>query len=251
MSKKDKIIVSVDFNQLPSDVKALSDVYRLIATAASVNPDKVESYDCRNIDYSRNGEDLLYKKAGEQVSDKVQITMALAMSGMKVDNSLPPNTSVIYRNGIIMDDGRDLLDVIDTTAIDKSLSLFIADDCIKGSASEDYYKRILVLKPAKLKEEFQDKKFQLWLPYTDTNGCNPHASGKAIYAVCLYDGDESTVSWRRDDFLGILHTDNVPEFVYTNGHYEKHMISENLKKAVDNVKTMDTHGEKGRIEHER
>lgn len=98
---KEKITVNVDFNALPDGVKALSNVYDLIAQAAGVNPDDVQSYDCRNIDYSRNAQDLIYKKVGTQVSDTVQITMVLAMSGPKVDASLPPNTAVIYREGIL------------------------------------------------------------------------------------------------------------------------------------------------------
>lgn len=61
---KEKITVNVDFSALPDGVKALSNVYDLIARAAGVNPDDVQNYDCRNIDYSRNAQDLIYEKVG-------------------------------------------------------------------------------------------------------------------------------------------------------------------------------------------
>ncbi len=234
---KERITVSVDFDALPNGVKALSNVYDLIAQAAGVNPEDVQSYDCRNIDFSRNAQDLIYEKVGTEVSDTVQITMALAMSGPKVDDSLPQHTAVIYREGIVLKDGRDLIDTISSDSVAESL--FSANDCIDGSTEQNYYKRILVLKPEKLKEEYKDKKYQLWLPYSDTFGCDPEARGKAIYAVCLYDGEVSTVNWRRDDFLGVLQPDKIPPFVSEKGYYDMFMADQAFRDTVDKAAARD------------
>jgi hypothetical protein len=232
---KEKITVNVDYSALPDGVKALSNVYDLIAQAAGVNPDDVQSYDCRNIDISRNAQDLIYEKVGTEVSDTVQITMALAMSGPKVDDSLLPNTAVIYRGGIVLKDGRDVMDVLKKDAIvaPAPAALFTADDCITGSTDKNYYKRILVLKPDMLKEEFRDQKYQLWMPYANTFGCDPDKGGKAIYAVCLYDGDISTVNWRRYDFLGILKPEKIPPFVAEKGYYDIYMADQQFRDTLD------------------
>ena len=231
MSGTDRMIVRVDYNKLPDNAEAFSKVYDLIAATACVNPDNVELFDCRLIDCSKNGQDMIYEKVGRQVSDTVQITMALAMSGMKVDTSLPPNTAVIYRDGIVMKDGRNLLDMGNGT--NKGISLFLSSDCIDGSRCENYYKRILVLKPDKLKGEYRDSKYQLWLPYSNTFGCDPNARGQAIYAVCLYDGEVSTVNWRRDDFLGVLKPDRIPPFVSENGYYDMFMKDQSFMDVID------------------
>lgn len=231
----DRITVSVDFSKMPNGVKALGRMYDLIAQAAGIDSDDVQSYDCRGIDISRNGQDLIYEKVGTEVSDTAQITMGLAMRGPKVDSSLPPNTAVIYREGIILKDGCDVIDVLKNDAIEEPAPepLFMADDCIAGSTDENYYKRILVLKPEKLKDEYRNKKYQLWMPYSETFGCRPEARGKAIYAVCLYDGEVSTVNWRRDDFLGILKPEKTLSFVAEKGYYDMFMADQQFRDTVD------------------
>jgi hypothetical protein len=232
---KEKVTINVDYNDMPNGVKALGSMYDLIARAAGFNPDDVQSYDCRNIDISRNGQDLIYEKVGTEVSDPAQIAMGLAMRGPKVDDSLSPNTALIYREGIILKDGRDAMDILKKDAVEKPApeSLFTAKDCITGSTDENYYKRILVLNPDKLKDEYRDKKYQLWMPYANTFGCDPNKSGKAIYAVCLYDGDISTVNWRRDDFLGVLKSEKIPPFVAEKGYYDMFMKDRAFKDTVD------------------
>lgn len=232
---KEGITVSVDYNDMPNSVKALGSMYDLIAQAAGIDPKDIQSYDCRNIDISRNGQDLIFEKVGTEVSDSTQIAMLLALRGPKVDDSLPPNTALIYREGIILKDGRDVVDILKKDAMEEPAleSLFRADDCIAGSTNENYYKRILVLKPDMLKDEFRDRKYQLWMPYANTFGCDPNKGGKAIYAVCLYDGDISTVNWRRDDFLGILQPEKIPPFVAEKGYYDMFMADRQFRDTVD------------------
>ncbi len=247
---RERIIVNVDYSNLPDGAKALYGAYDLIAASIGVNPDDVQSYDCRFMDASRNGQDTIYEKAAVEVKETAQITMALAVSGMKVDDSLPPNTVAIYRRGMILKDGNAVLDVYSG----KELSLFLSGDCIIGSKRDNYHKRILVLKPERLKDEYRDSKYQLWLPYADTFGCDPNNRGKAIYAVCLYDGEISTVNWRRDDFLGILRPDRIPPFVSEKGYYDMFMGDRSFKDSVD--KTVDLFPQqqqhmKGAHAHER
>jgi hypothetical protein len=232
----EKITFSVDYNNMPNGIKALGSMYDLIAEAAGIDPNDVQSYDCRYIDISRNGQDLIFEKVGAEISDATQIAMGLALRGPKVDDNLSPNTAVIYREGIILKDGRDALDVLKRNAIEEPAQpLFTADDCIAGSMDENYYKRILVLKPDMLKDEFKDRKYQLWMPYADTFGCDPNKRGKAIYAVCLYDGDISTVNWRRDDFLGILQPEKIPPYVAEKGYYDMFMADRQFRDTVDNA----------------
>lgn len=132
-----------------------------------------------------------------------------------------------------------MIDVLSPDCIDETASLFSTDDCIAGSTTESYYKRILVLKPEKLKDEYRDKKFQLWMPYSDTFGCRPDARGKAIYAVCLYDGEVSTVNWRRDDFLGVLQPDKIPSFVAEKGYYDMFMADQAFRDTVGKAVQID------------
>lgn len=234
---KKGVTVSVDYNDMPNGVKALGSMYDLIAQAAGINPDDVQSYDCCHIDISRNGQDLIFEKVGTEISDPAEIAMGLALRGPKVDDSLPPNTALIYREGIILNDGRDVVDILKKDAMEESVPepLFTEDDCIAGSIDENYYKRILVLKPDMLKEEFRDRRYQLWMPYADTFGCDPNKGGKAIYAVCLYDGDISTVNWRRYDFIGILKPEKTPPFVAEKGYYDMFMADKQFRDTVDSA----------------
>jgi len=112
-AETDKLIIDVDFNELPDNKRAIIEVYNLISKTAGVDPDKVKEYDCRKIDYRLNAEKLIFEKAGTEV-DKVQVCVALAMNGMKVDKSLADNKAIIYRGGITMANGKDILDVVDT-----------------------------------------------------------------------------------------------------------------------------------------
>jgi hypothetical protein len=107
---KQSVIVNVDYEKLPQGKDAFYGIYGLIALSAGVNPNNVKEYDCRNIDTSENGQDMIYERCKDVASDE-QISMALCMSGMKVDKTLKSNTAHIQRGGIILCDGRDILDV--------------------------------------------------------------------------------------------------------------------------------------------
>ncbi len=69
--------------------------------------------------------------------------------------------------------------------------------------------KVLVMSPFTLKESYWAPENQLWLA-TGGFGCSPTASGRAVYATCL--GDEEHVRWNREDFIGILKEEHLPDW---------------------------------------
>ena len=67
--------------------------------------------------------------------------------------------------------------------------------------------RVLVLDPWTLKESCWTAQNQLWLA-TGGFGCRPAASGRAVFAICLGDGEHTR--WDRGDFTGILREEHLP-----------------------------------------
>lgn len=70
--------------------------------------------------------------------------------------------------------------------------------------------KVLVMKPSTLKESYWSPENQLWVA-TGGFGCSPTASGRAVYATCLGDG-EKNVRWNREDFLGVLKEELLPDW---------------------------------------
>lgn len=50
---------------------------------------------------------------------------------------------------------------------------------------------------------------QIWYA-TRGFGCSPTASGRAVYATCLGDGEKTR--WNRSDFIGTLKDEHLPEW---------------------------------------
>ena len=90
-----------------------------------------------------------------------------------------------------------------------SENLFGSEHCSTGMYDKDVEGQVLVMKPSTLKEEYRSPENQLWLA-TGGFGCDPKASGRAIYATCLGDGEESR--WNREDFIGVLDERYLPEW---------------------------------------
>lgn len=58
-----------------------------------------------------------------------------------------------------------------------------------------------------LRESCWDSRNQLW--YGEGGfGCSPTASGRAVYATCLGDGEKTR--WNRSDFIGVLDEQYLP-----------------------------------------
>lgn len=88
------------------------------------------------------------------------------------------------------------------------LQLFGRSQC-ESMMGRELEKRILVLSPVALKESCWSPQNQLWLAGGGF-GCRPSASGRAVYATCLGDGENTR--WNRSDFIGILREEHLPEW---------------------------------------
>ena len=91
----------------------------------------------------------------------------------------------------------------------QALELFDHTHCEQESRSMNYDGKVLVLSPDTLKESCWRQEDQLWLA-TGGFGCDPNSSGRAVFATCLSDGEETR--WNRADFIGVLKDPLLPEW---------------------------------------
>ena len=66
-----------------------------------------------------------------------------------------------------------------------------------------------MLSPDTLKESHWTQEDQLWL-CTGGFGSRPNARGRAVFATCLADGEETR--WDRQNFLGVLKDECMAEW---------------------------------------
>ena len=90
-----------------------------------------------------------------------------------------------------------------------NLGMFNQKQCEPNSSELDYTGKVLVLSPNTLKEEYWSPENQLWLA-TGGFGCAPNVAGRAVYATCLGDGEQTR--WNRSDFIGILREEHLPDW---------------------------------------
>lgn len=91
----------------------------------------------------------------------------------------------------------------------QALGLFGPEHCVNGGDSLDYTGRVLVMSPDTLREKCWDAHNMLWVAESGF-GCSPTASGRAVYATCLGDGEQTR--WNRADFLGVLKDEFLPDW---------------------------------------
>ena len=91
----------------------------------------------------------------------------------------------------------------------QALNLFGAEHCIGDRAKQDFTGKVLVLSPEMLKESCWSQENQLWYARSGF-GCEPHSSGRAVFATCLSDGE--TARWNREDFIGVLDDKFLPDW---------------------------------------
>ena len=91
----------------------------------------------------------------------------------------------------------------------QALNLFGAEHCVGDRAEQDYTAKVLVLSPHTLKESFWSQENQLWYAH-DGFGCSPHAIGRSVRCTCLGDGEMTR--WNRDEFIGVLDEQFLPEW---------------------------------------
>ena len=81
--------------------------------------------------------------------------------------------------------------------------------CFKNSDDRDYKGQLLVLKASALAPWAREPENQLWVA-SHGFGTNPTASGRAVFAKCLSDGEEAR--WNRADFYGIANPRRIPDW---------------------------------------
>ena len=88
------------------------------------------------------------------------------------------------------------------------LKLFTGSQC-DDMTGQNLEGKVLVMSPFTLKESCWAPENQLWLA-TGGFGCVPTAAGRAVYATCLGDGEQTR--WNRSDFIGILREEHLPDW---------------------------------------
>ncbi len=91
----------------------------------------------------------------------------------------------------------------------QALGLFGPEHCINDQSGLDYTGKVLVMSPDTLRESCWSTHDQLWLAQGGF-GCSPTASGRAVYATCLGDGEQTR--WDRADFIGVLDDQFLPDW---------------------------------------
>ncbi|MDD3229965.1 MAG: DUF3849 domain-containing protein [Oscillospiraceae bacterium] len=91
----------------------------------------------------------------------------------------------------------------------QELGLFDRAHCEPETNKQDFEGKVVVLSPGILKETCWTPQDQLWLA-TGGFGCRHDSSGRAVFATCLADGEETR--WNRSQFIGILRDDAMPEW---------------------------------------
>ncbi len=89
----------------------------------------------------------------------------------------------------------------------QALGLFGPEHCVESRL--DYTGKVLVISPDTLKESCWCAENMLWLAEGGF-GCSPTASGRAVYATCLGDGEQTR--WNREDFIGVLKDEFLPDW---------------------------------------
>ncbi|WP_313180786.1 DUF3849 domain-containing protein [Lacrimispora sp.] len=91
----------------------------------------------------------------------------------------------------------------------QGLGLFEHIHCEPDSKNLDYTGKVLVISLDILKESYWSQQNQLWLA-TGGFGCHPDSSGRAVFSICLSDGENTR--WNRSDFVGILKEEFLPDW---------------------------------------
>lgn len=121
---------------------------------------------------------------------------------------VPPDGK--YNRYFAVDTAAGLLEAFIGQARDayQTLGLFGPEHCVGDRHEQDYKGRVLVMSPDTLREACWDSRNQLWLAEGGF-GCSPDASGRAVYATCLGDGEKTR--WNRSDFTGVLDEQYLPD----------------------------------------
>lgn len=116
----------------------------------------------------------------------------------------------IDRNCIITQLNPGVTDILTNNVLEeyKGLKLFDKSHCLEGELG-DITDKVIVLSPKCLKEEYWSPENQLWLA-TGGFGCEPDKIGRAVYATCLFDGEQTR--WNRHNVIGVLKDEFMPSW---------------------------------------
>lgn len=104
------------------------------------------------------------------------------------------------------------------------LNLFDSSHC-DDKTGVDLEGKILVISPSRMNDKYKTPEDQLFMA-TSGFGCSPCKSGRAVYGYFLKDDEHCR--WDRNDFIGILKDEYVPDWVK-----EKLNISEDAAEPVE------------------
>ncbi len=91
----------------------------------------------------------------------------------------------------------------------QELGLFGAEQCEGPREEAAFEGKVLAVAPSALDEEYLTVQDQLWYA-SGGFGCNPHGSGRAVFATCLATGESAR--WNRTDFIGPVKEELLPDW---------------------------------------
>lgn len=120
----------------------------------------------------------------------------------------------VDRNCIITQVNPGIVDILAKNVLEeyKALGLFDKSHCIEGELG-NITDKVIVISPKYLKDEYWSPENQLWLAKGGF-GCEPDKIGRAVYAVSLYDGEETR--WNRENVIGVIKPECMPFWAEDN-----------------------------------
>lgn len=95
-------------------------------------------------------------------------------------------------------------------------TLFSETDIKEKVYTVDLTNKFVILSPESLGENYRDAKYQLFFAESGF-GCSPTASGRAVYGMFCFDGDETRVN--REDILGTATDEAIAEWKRLYGEF--------------------------------
>lgn len=140
---------------------------------------------------------------------------------------------VIDRNCIITQVNPGVVDILAKNVLKEyaELKLFDKSHCTPGDLG-DITGKVIVLSPKCLKEQYWSPENQLWFAKGGF-GCEPDKIGRAVYATCLFDGEETR--WSRGDVVGVIKPECMPDWAVQS--LDK-MRQDNMDKQTENENIM-------------
>jgi len=119
-------------------------------------------------------------------------------------------TSKEHTNEYILNTHTGLVDILakNVKEIYNKLNLYNNTHCDDIELA-DFECKIVILSPRALKEKYWSPENQLWYA-TGGFGCSPTASGRAVYATALCDGEKTR--WDRSQFIGVMKDEFIPKW---------------------------------------